>query len=137
MDKGLKNRLLQELPGIMAWLVRGCLEWQRVGLAPPAKVIDATSAYRRDEDLLADYIDECCELQKEGGEELRDTATNLYDGFCEWFKLNISAKKTISQKAFGKMMMEKFGRERKGGTYYYYGIRVSARAQIELDKPDQ
>ena len=86
MDKGLKDRLLQELPGIAAWLVRGCLEWQRVGIAPPAKVREATSEYRRDEDLLADFVDECCDLQQEGQPEIRSKASDLYDAFCAWFK---------------------------------------------------
>lgn len=136
MDKGLKDRLLQELPGIAAWLVRGCLEWQRVGIAPPAKVREATSEYRRDEDLLADFVDECCDLQQEGQSEIRSKASDLYDAFCAWFKRNVSAKKTISQKAFGKMMLERFQRERKGGTYYYFGVSVSPHAQLELDQEE-
>lgn len=136
MDKGLKDRLLQELPGIAAWLVRGCLEWQRVGIAPPAKVREATSEYRRDEDLLADFVDECCDLQQEGQPEIRSKASDLYDAFCAWFKRNVSAKKSISQKAFGKMMLERFQRERKGGTYYYFGVSVSPHAQLELDQEE-
>ena len=53
-----------------------------------------------------------------------------------WFKRNVSAKKTISQKAFGKMMLERFQRERKGGTYYYFGVSVSPHAQLELDQEE-
>jgi putative DNA primase/helicase len=34
-DKRLKDALRQELPGILAWLVRGCLAWQEQGLNPP------------------------------------------------------------------------------------------------------
>ena len=49
---------------------------------------------------------------------------------------NVSAKKTISQKAFGKMMLERFQRERKGGTYYYFGVSVSPHAQLELDQEE-
>lgn len=134
MDKGLKDRLLQELPGIAAWLVRGCLEWQRAGLDPPAKVREATAEYRKDEDMLADFIEECCILQQPGESDIRTPASELYDAFCEWFKVNISSKKTVSQKAFGKMMLEKFQRERKGGIYYYYGISVSSQMQHELDE---
>ena len=134
MDKGLKDCLLQELPGIAAWLVRGCLEWQRAGLDPPAKVREATAEYRKDEDMLADFIEECCILQQPGESDIRTPASELYDAFCEWFKVNISSKKTVSQKAFGKMMLEKFQRERKGGIYYYYGISVSSQMQHELDE---
>src|SRR5690606_13257700 len=34
-DKTLPAKLLAELPGILAWCVRGCLEWQERGLGPP------------------------------------------------------------------------------------------------------
>ncbi len=124
MDKGLKDRLLQELPGILAWLVRGCLAWQEKGLDPPVKVRDAIAAYRRDEDLLADFIEDACTLYPDAPEQ-RTSATDLYDAFCHWFRESVSAKKTIAQKRFSKMMQERFKRERKGGIYYYYGIGVT------------
>lgn len=124
MDKDLKNLLLQELPGILAWLVRGCLAWQERGLDPPVKVRDAIAAYRRDEDLLADFIDDACKLYPDAPDK-RTSATELYDAFCHWFRENVSAKKTIAQKRFAKMVQERFKRERKGGIYYYYGIAIT------------
>lgn len=124
MDKDLKDRLLRELPGILAWLVRGCLLWQQQGLDPPVKVRDAIAAYRRDEDLLADFIEDACELHPDNP-DARTTATDLYDAFCHWFRENVSAKKTIAQKRFSKMVQERFRRDRKGGVYYYYGLTVT------------
>jgi putative DNA primase/helicase len=32
-DEELPNKLISEWPGILAWLIEGCLEWQHVGLA--------------------------------------------------------------------------------------------------------
>lgn len=57
-DKDLKTKLLAELPGVLAWAVRGCLEWQRVGLNPPAAVLAATQTYRQDSDALAAFLAE-------------------------------------------------------------------------------
>jgi putative DNA primase/helicase len=37
-DKELGEKLKAEWPAILSWLIRGCLEWQRIGLAPPAVV---------------------------------------------------------------------------------------------------
>lgn len=34
------------------------------------------------------------------------------------------------------MMLERFQRERKGGTYYYFGVSVSPHAQLELDQEE-
>ena len=46
-DKELLAKLL-ELPGILAWAVRGCLEWQKVGLGLPTSVSEATREYREE-----------------------------------------------------------------------------------------
>ena len=36
-DSDLPDKLKAELPGILAWAVRGCLEWQEQGLAAPPR----------------------------------------------------------------------------------------------------
>lgn len=126
VDKGLRERLRGELPGIMAWLVRGCLEWQENerGLDPPPKVRDAVAEYRKAEDFLGEFLEDCCEIIAENQQSVRTVATELYDTFTMWWRDNISAKKDFSQKKFGKLMQERFMRDRKGGVYYYFGIRV-------------
>jgi putative DNA primase/helicase len=57
-DKNLGHKLRAEWPGILVWMVHGCLRWQRNGLAPPACVTDATEAYLEAEDALKIWIDE-------------------------------------------------------------------------------
>ena len=59
-DPKLPEKLREELPGVLAWMVRGCLEWQREELGEPEKVERATLGYRAEMDVLADFIDECC-----------------------------------------------------------------------------
>lgn len=61
-DKDLQNRLDSEREGIFAWMVRGCMDWQKVGLNPPPKVIAATDSYRDEQDRLGQFIDEECEF---------------------------------------------------------------------------
>jgi len=56
-DKDLPRKLLDEAPGILAWAVRGCLEWQHVGLGDPPTVIQATKTYREESDLLGAFFD--------------------------------------------------------------------------------
>jgi putative DNA primase/helicase len=60
-DKGLKGYLLQhEMPGVLNWLLEGCLDWQqRSGLDEPEAVRTATKAYREQEDTLADFLAAC------------------------------------------------------------------------------
>src|SRR4051812_38190584 len=46
----LKEKLRAEWPGILQWMIEGCLIWQRQALQPPEKVLKATEEYLRDQD---------------------------------------------------------------------------------------
>ena len=62
-DRGLPEKLRDEAPGILRWLVEGCLGWQRDGLKEPVSVESATSDYREDSDPFKDFLeDDCCIL---------------------------------------------------------------------------
>ena len=51
-DLDLADKLKDEWPGILRWAIEGCLEWQRIGLAPPPAVLAATESYLADEDAI-------------------------------------------------------------------------------------
>jgi P4 family phage/plasmid primase-like protien len=59
LDPELPEKLQAELPGVLAWIVRGCAEWQKHGLKVPSKVQAATAAYKGESDLTARFLDEC------------------------------------------------------------------------------
>lgn len=59
-DPRLGEKLHAEFPGILAWAIQGCMEWQRNGLKPPAAVRDATAEYLDAEDAIARWVEECC-----------------------------------------------------------------------------
>src|ERR1039458_5355848 len=51
-DRGLKDALREELPGILAWSVQGCVLWQKDGLQFPETVTKATEEYRAENDQV-------------------------------------------------------------------------------------
>lgn len=59
-DPNLPAKLAAEGPGILAWAIRGALDWQRDGLQLPDRVKAATAAYRATQDHLGRFLDERC-----------------------------------------------------------------------------
>ena len=117
-DPDLSSKLEKEYSGILAWMIRGCLAWQKVGLAPPAIVKDAVDEYRREEDILGDFIQERCVI-KEG---YFVKSSDVYSAFKEWWKENVSNKPPSSHK-FGKWFGSRF--ERKKTPYVsYLGVGI-------------
>lgn len=79
-DTELPDRLRSELPGILAWAIRGCMEWQAVGLAPPASVLEERDRYRAQSDPLGDFLRDMCR----SGEGLRVAKAELYEVYASW-----------------------------------------------------
>jgi len=79
-DPDLKDKLKEEWPGILAWMIEGCLQWQAQGLSPPKVVRDATEAYLVAEDALSAWIEEACVQDPNGWE----TSTNLFASWKGW-----------------------------------------------------
>ena len=73
-DPNLPEKLKAEWPGILRWMIEGCLAWQRVGLARPRAVLDATAEYFAEQDVLAQWVEECCEQ----GRSLGATSAELF-----------------------------------------------------------
>lgn len=61
-DPERAEKLAAESEGILAWCIRGALAYQKHGLKPPAAVRQAREDYKSDMDLLAEWLDECCEI---------------------------------------------------------------------------
>jgi putative DNA primase/helicase len=121
IDRTLEDKLLAEYPGILAWFVRGCLEWQVRGLDPPRAVVEATAAYRRTEDDLADFLEEKCIVS----ENSQVSAKAIYSAFKDWFTSTV-ADKAPSQKRFGEMLGLRFQKDTNGPgkTVRYYGLEL-------------
>jgi P4 family phage/plasmid primase-like protien len=55
-DVNIQDDLAKEHEGILAWLVRGAVEYYKDGLVAPAKVLASTEEYRTESDLFGQFI---------------------------------------------------------------------------------
>jgi len=64
-NKALRDELAQDAPAWLAWMVQGCLQWQRSGLGVPLEVREATEEYRGRMDRVAEFFDWVDEVESE------------------------------------------------------------------------
>lgn len=64
-DRLLEEKLCAEHGRILAWAIRGCIDWQRNGLVRAATVTAATSGYFDDQDVFGQWIAERCEVGRD------------------------------------------------------------------------
>ena len=119
-DKELSDKLKPQWPGILRWMIDGCLMWQRDGLRPPKIVTVATKEYLESQDTLQNFLDDCCVIAK--GEW--DTFAHIWDGYVDWCE---DCHEYIgSKKAFGLKLGDKGFQATEQGlknTVIYLGIR--------------
>ena len=95
-DRQLGERLRAEYPAILRWAINGCLNWQTHGLVRPAVVNDATMAYFEDQDIVRQWIADCCETDKLKS----STASSLFESWAAYALRNgerPGTKKWLSQ----------------------------------------
>jgi len=114
IDKGLRNKLLGELPHILKWAVDGCMMWLKDGLEIPECVRTATEEYKQEMDILAQF----CELCITTDYTSRVKAGELYDIYCHWADENHEYK--MSNAKFGKEFLKKFPEKVRTADGYAY-----------------
>lgn len=90
-DDFLKDKLMEELPGILNWCIQGCLDWQKNGFQVPKSIVDDTRKYRKDEDLISQYLEARCNR----GFGYGDTVfSDVYDDYCRWCESVLKSRPT-------------------------------------------
>ncbi len=135
-DPGLIDTLRAELPGILAWAVRGAIGWRERGLGPPAAVTSATEAYRVESDPLAAFLAECCVE----GIGLSVVASDFYRAYKVWAEAQgLPRSETLSNKTFGMRLAARFERRSLNdhNVYLKVGLRVAGTDAATVDVEGQ
>jgi len=131
-DPELKGKIIaSELPGVLAWAVRGFIDFLDRGqrLDPPDKVKMATEAYRRENDTLARFLEEVCILE-EGARVRASELRNAYKIWCE-----DEGEKPVSPQEFGKLLKAQFDFVLSKNRVVYLGIGLPTGEDLSLTHP--
>jgi len=129
-DENLPEKLREEWPGILAWMLEGCLEWQGEGLAQPEVVRNATAKYLESEDAFSQWKSECCDM----GPNHYSTTADLYKSWRTWAEQ--AGEPVRSQKWLSQLLERDFEDKRQGGTGRsgFIGIKATD-ARGETQRP--
>ena len=79
-DKALQSKLMVELPGILNWALKGCLEWQQEGLNPPSVIEEQVAEYKSSMDSISQFLRDECEVQP----DCSYPASQFYSAYRNW-----------------------------------------------------
>ena len=120
-DPELFEKLKAEAEGIMQWIVNGAVEYFRMGLAPPACVVEATRQYFEDEDVMSDWLTECCD---KGADYWEPTGLMFasWKAYAEKANIRVGDAKALS----GKLVSAGFEPKRASsrGGRYWAGVKL-------------
>ena len=121
-DPHLKEKLKQERNGILGWLVKGCLAWQKRGLVVPSFILLATEKYRDEEDRILQFLIECCFIHPDASIK----ASVLYSTYKIWCEDNQFGR-GMNATLFGHEMSRRFEKKttKTGRIYKGIGLRTA------------
>jgi putative DNA primase/helicase len=124
-DNGLEAKLWAERDAILAWAVAGAVEWSRNGLQACATITQEVQAYRRESDLLGQYLGEATKPDP----AVRVVQGLLYAGWAAWCAEN--GVRPTSKASFTRRLAE-LGHStlRSHGHSYYAGLEMDTTGLI-------
>jgi putative DNA primase/helicase len=114
-DHKLEEKLLAEAPGILQWMIEGCLDWQKNGLIRPEIVQAATADYFSEQDMFGQWVEDCCEVKIGCHPLIWDLSADLFGSWAAYCKK--VGEEPGTQRAFaGEMAKRGFEKYRASGS---------------------
>jgi len=128
-DQQLQEKLKGEGPGIMQWLVDGCLSWQKIGLKAPDAVKEATKKYFDEQDLIGQWLMDYYEDRK-------DAKVANADLFRSWsiFAQGAGADPGLHRQLTTELERRGYEQVKSGSVRYVKGLTAKT-AEEEKPKP--
>ena len=127
-DPRLGETLRGEGPGILRWMIEGCLTWQRADLAPPQVVRAATEEYLADQDVFAAWAAERLTF----GPDLSERPGTPLADFNAWALRNGKSQRSRHALKAWLDRHPNLGRRRVRGADYVTGAALRPTGDLEM-----
>jgi putative DNA primase/helicase len=125
-DKALGDKLRKEWPGILRWMINGCLDWQVNELTPAPTVITATADYFAGQDMIGQWLEDMCDAEP-GNEFKSESSRILFKSWADYAR--DAGENPGSRKGFAATLERRGfvrGRAGKEGNRIWKGIRLKS-----------
>lgn len=137
IDYDMAKKLEAEESGILALLVRGCMDVIANGLRIPEKVLQYTREQIDSFDDIGKFLKECCEMEEPptGGREYetRTPASQLLKVCNWWCKKILGNSYPFTPKKFTPALEKKGIQTKKSSVMYYLGVTVKNEIMEEFE----
>jgi len=131
-EPDLLDTLKAEAPGILAWAMKGCLEWQEHSLQNPVAVQEATTLWEAESDPLAEFLADRCIVRT----DTWATSLQLWEAYGQWADSEkVPQRERLTRKTFGRRLGERFKADRFG-TKRRRGFAGVGLLSLEPDRSD-
>ena len=113
-DRNIEHKLRDEAPGILRWILEGARIAYEGEPEIPEVVRASSREYVRQNDLMANFLDECC-IE---GPHNRAEVGSAYDAFRTWGGGDLSKRK------FGMLLSTRFDQYREARSRYWIGFAL-------------
>lgn len=125
-ERDLDTKLKAEAPGILAWAVRGAVDYCQNGLGVPQAVRESTNDYRANEDPIGRFLEACCEI----GPECWATGGRIGRAYERWAEDNGEPK--ISTVRITRYLANRGFRRQAGRHARWLGLSLVPEVAAEL-----
>lgn len=114
------DKLKENIDEIFTYILQDSLDlWKNRNLGTIPRIMrEATAGYFKDNDTVAMFIEDRCEI----GQEYKVGAKDIYDEYSNWCE--VSKQKRMSRQSFSKVLEAKFEKKRVTNGNVYLGIKL-------------
>lgn len=127
IDLLIKEKIMQEGPGILNWAINGLIRFRQRGkFLIPESIRLASEYYKLHNDLAKQFVEECCDI----GPDYREQAQPLFNGYKRWCEENGHSPKSMTKMA-DEWKRLRFTKSQSNGRVIWRGIKLKESGVIQ------